>query len=260
MRFSVSRKPATKAVDLTRPELSMRRVSGEKRGPRHRFQASDSDGHSELHGIVDSLASRIGARELRRRVWHFFPGILALALTPVPHLDPIPLPRMAVLVAIGIILPIIVAFRFYGTIERHADDDRISTVLGYGGPMVPLFLLFPGHVELGLAAVGIVAFGDGTATVMGMLYGRAKLPWNRNKSWIGAASFFVAATLLSSLIYWIEASPHLPMGLVLTCIAPAAAICALVETIPGRLNDNLSVSTTAAVMLVVMQELVIGWP
>ncbi len=45
------------------------------------------------------------------------------------------------------------------------------------------------------AAIAILAAGDGFAGVIGRRYGRHKLPFNKNKSWEGSVSGFIAASL-----------------------------------------------------------------
>ncbi len=45
------------------------------------------------------------------------------------------------------------------------------------------------------AAIAILAAGDGFAGVIGKRYGRHKYPFNKNKSWEGSMSGFIAASL-----------------------------------------------------------------
>lgn len=45
------------------------------------------------------------------------------------------------------------------------------------------------------AAIAILAAGDGFAGVIGRRYGRHRLPFNKNKSWEGSVSGFIAASL-----------------------------------------------------------------
>ena len=48
-----------------------------------------------------------------------------------------------------------------------------------------LILVFYRRLEIAAGAWGILAFGDGMASIAGMTLGRRKLPWNPRKSWAG---------------------------------------------------------------------------
>jgi dolichol kinase len=58
-----------------------------------------------------------------------------------------------------------------------------------------LFLSFFVDEKLCFAAIAILAAGDGVAGVIGRRYGRHRLSFNKNKSWEGSLSGFVAASL-----------------------------------------------------------------
>jgi dolichol kinase len=60
------------------------------------------------------------------------------------------------------------------------------------------FLLFP--EEIVYAFIAIVAFGDSIATAVGVLVGRHKLPYSKEKTVEGTVSGIVAA-FLSSLLF-----------------------------------------------------------
>jgi dolichol kinase len=57
-------------------------------------------------------------------------------------------------------------------------------------------LLFP--LEIVYASIAIVAFGDSTATAVGVLIGRHKLPYSDKKTVEGTVSGIIAAFLASS--------------------------------------------------------------
>lgn len=204
-------------------------------------------------------ASRIANQEWRRRLWHFFPGILAFIMTQIPHMDPIRLWTIGTGVALGLGLVVYSSIRFHKLYRRHPEEGRFSSTLGYGLPIIPLLLIFRGHLELGLAATTIIAFGDGSATMMGLLLRGPRLPWNRAKSIVGTVCFMGIGTLMASLVYWIEALPDVSYGTAVAVTAPVAICCALLESLPLRVNDNLVVSASASVLLLVMQTLLVGW-
>src|SRR5262249_6391137 len=125
---------------------------------------------------------------------------------------------------------------------------------------IPLFFIFPLHPEVAMAAAGIMAFGDGSATIVGLLAGRSELPWNRKKSWAGTAAYVAVALPVATWIYWHGSQPHLPFELAFRCVGPAVFISAVVESLPLCGNDNLSVGLSLAASMTAAQGLLVGWP
>jgi dolichol kinase len=201
----------------------------------------------------------IGAQEFRRRLWHFFPGVLAFAIQPIPHRDPIRFWMMLIIIALGILLPGWAAIRFQRAYRRHPEEDVSPSLLGYIVPVSLLCLLFRGAIEIPLAVTAIIAFGDGTATLVGLLTRGPRIPWNRRKSWAGTCSFILAGFIASSMLYWLEATPAIPLGTVALCLAPVVVICAMIETLPLPVNDNISVGLSASILLLISQTIVVGW-
>ena len=154
----------------------------------------------------------------------------------------------------------------YQRIERDQDRERASAVLGYALSVLTMLLAFPQHAELGLTVLAVLAFGDGSATLGGLLLGGPKLPWNPKKTWSGLASFLAVGVPLASLIYWGETyfNPEsleyreVPFSTAIACAGVAVLLGALAETIPVRLNDNVRVGIAAAVGVTTMHALLIG--
>jgi len=100
--------------------------------------------------------------------------------------------------------------------------------------------------------------GDGFAGLVGAAYGKKKLPWNRDKSYVGSLSFIVAAMLSSAFfiefynfagIWYINLYDFLPSLLITVLVG------ALVESLPGQSDwDNLTVSLSGFLTLVAL-----GW-
>ena len=205
------------------------------------------------------LWARLGETELRRRIWHMAPGVLPLLLWPIPHEDPISPTLLAILILLNVAVGVAIYLKF-GHIQRPgAPNDRLSAVAGYTGSVVATLLLFPGQPELGLTVLGVLAFGDGTATLGGLLLGGPTLPWNREKTWAGFLCFVLCGGAWASIIYWGEAQPAVSFAVALTCVMPAAAVAAVSESIPSRLNDNIRVGLSAAVIVATLHGIVVGW-
>ncbi len=98
-------------------------------------------------------------------------------------------------------------------------------------------------------AWAIMAFGDSFAAVAGILLKGPRLPWNPDKRWTGLIAFVVAGTAAS--FFWMRfvQGSLAPMGypeyyLLDLCLI-ASAVGAIVESLPGQVDDNLTVPLAA---------------
>jgi uncharacterized protein (TIGR00297 family) len=135
----------------------------------------------------------------------------------------------------------------------------------YPTSILLLLLMLPGRPDIVAASWGILAAGDGAATLIGRRYGKSKWPWNRQKSVAGSAALLLMGGMAGAfLAWWCRPAVIPPPYLWFSVLAPfVAALCAAaVETVPIRLDDNLSVPLTASAVLwalsLVNQELAIA--
>jgi uncharacterized protein (TIGR00297 family) len=136
---------------------------------------------------------------------------------------------------------------------RPGDHQRpLHGILLYPLSVLLLLLLFPRHLDIVAAAWGILAIGDGIATIAGRAIGGPRWAWNREKTVAGSVAFAVAGGA-TALFLWIWCRPPLltPLPLYLVVFVPIAAafVAAAVETIPIGLDDNLSVALSAGAVL-----------
>ncbi len=113
--------------------------------------------------------------------------------------------------------------------RKHAlpFEGAMMFLLGSGITL----LLFPAY---GYLAVIVLAVGDSFSTLIGVHLGRHKLLFNKQKSWEGFFSGFLAAALLCALF--------VPLN-----VAIIAAFSGMIaEALPLRINDNVSVPLFAA--------------
>ena len=79
-----------------------------------------------------------------------------------------------------------------------------------------LVLVFRDRLWMAAAGWGILAVGDGMASLVGQAMGGPRLPWNARKGWVGFASFVVfgtaAAALLSAWTARLRSTPTPPTG------------------------------------------------
>jgi uncharacterized protein (TIGR00297 family) len=90
------------------------------------------------------------------------------------------------------------------------------------------------------------------ASVAGMALGGPRLPWNGHKGWAGTAAFVLFGALgAAAFMGWtlrLPASSWLSPR-ILGVVVPVAVFCALVESLPTTLDDNVTVPLAAAVAL-----------
>jgi len=137
---------------------------------------------------------------------------------------------------------------------RPADEARGFPIgiLLYPLSVLLLILFFRARLDLAAAAWGILAFGDGFATLVGHHVRSATLPWNREKSLAGTFAFIVfGAAAGVACAWWVRPAIVPAPSLAFTIVAPvtAAIAAAFVESIPVRLDDNVSVPFAAAAIL-----------
>ena len=161
----------------------------------------------------------------------------------------------------GVVLAgVAVAFNMYalpriaGPLYRplEARQRFFSGITLYPVAVLLLLLTFPDRRDIVAAAWGVLAFGDGIATIAGRHLKSPRIPWNREKSIAGTTAFILFGGAAGSFLCWWCRSAVIPpaypwFSLWMPWVAAAAA--ALVETIPIRLNDNISVPATAATVL-----------
>ena len=125
-------------------------------------------------------------------------------------------------------------------------------ILIYPLSVLALILLFRNELWMAAAIWGLLAFGDGMASLLGQAIGGARLPWNPRKGWAGFFSFVIFGTLgAGALIAWTLRLPlaSLVSPWIVGLAFPLALFCAFVESLATTLDDNITVPLAGAVML-----------
>jgi dolichol kinase len=205
-----------------------------------------------------TLARRLTPHEWRRRLVHMSPGLLPVLLPLIPHADPLAAySRIILLTIIG--GTSLFALKCEALFRRKGERGWSTSVISYGLITLAFLLALPAQPEIGMAVTMIIAFGDGSATLAGMLLQGRRLPWNRDKSWAGLAAFLLCGIPLATLVYWAEARPGVAFSLACACVAPAVLAAALAESLPLRVNDNIRVGVTAGLTILVTHAMFVGW-
>ena len=161
------------------------------RGPRARGDAR------EPHGAGSSRVS-LGRGEAARRVVHV--GCVAFALL----LRWLTWPQAALLALAAFVFNWQVLPRVGGRgMWRSPDVERGYPVgiLAYPLAVLALVLLFRDRLWMAAAGWGILAVGDGMASLVGQAIGGPRLPWNARKGWVGFASFVVFGAAAAALLW-----------------------------------------------------------
>ena len=163
--------------------------------------------------------------------------------------------QAVVLAASAVIFNVYLLRRLMGVrLHRHSELDRAlpAGLVLYPTSVLLLLLILPARPDIVAASWGILAFGDGAATLVGRRYGVRKWPWNPEKSAAGSAALFLAGGVAGSVLaWWCRPNVIPPPYLWFSVWMPfaAALVAAAAETVPIRLDDNLSVPLIAAAVL-----------
>jgi uncharacterized protein (TIGR00297 family) len=150
----------------------------------------------------------------------------------------------------ALVLPRIGGRRLYRPVDR-ARGFPLGILL-YPLAVLLLILIFSSRLDIAAAAWGILAFGDGAATLVGQRVGGRRWPWNHDKTIAGSAAFVLCASAGGILLaWWTRPNVAPPPSFWFVLLAPLAAAfaAAAVETVPVRLDDNISVPAAAAAVL-----------
>ncbi len=135
---------------------------------------------------------------------------------------------------------------------RGEERERGTSagILLYPLAILALVIMLPRRLEIVAAAWGLLAFGDGMATIVGLAAGGPALSWNPRKTWSGWLAFVVfggAAALF--FMRWVTPRPELPVSVWIGGCVAAALAAAMAETLRTGLDDNVSVPFVGAAVL-----------
>ena len=143
--------------------------------------------------------------------------------------------------------------------RREAVAGWAAGIVLYPLTVFLLLAVFYRRPEVAGAGWGLLAFGDGVATLAGERWGKARLAWNREKTWVGSlAYFFVGGAAVFLLVSWIVPGRYEFPFLALVSAA-VALLATLLESAPQKLDDNLGVPLVASLFLLCALDTAGGW-
>jgi len=189
----------------------------------------------------------ISRGEFARKVTHMGVGAIAYSLRFLG-------PLLSAFLALGallfnlFLLPRIGGKKLWRDHE-HAQGGSAGIIL-YPLTVLLLILIYFRRLEVAAATWGILAFGDGMASLAGMSLGRTKLPWNPRKSWMGSAAYVLFGTLAAaSLLIWTVPERPYAWSFALAVAFATALLAAALESLPQGLDDNIGVPLVASLFL-----------
>jgi uncharacterized protein (TIGR00297 family) len=134
-------------------------------------------------------------------------------------------------------------------------------ILLYPLSVLALVLAFRDELWMAAAVWGVLAWGDGMASLAGQRLGGPRLPWNARKTWIGFLAFVVCgAAAAAALTVWTLRLPASALGApwMVAGILLLALVCAVVESLPTPLDDNVTVPIAGAVVMAALAHVKTG--
>jgi uncharacterized protein (TIGR00297 family) len=181
--------------------------------------------------------------ELARGLVHFVAGSLALTLKWLT------VPQAGLIAAIAVVFNFVVLPRIGGEVLFRHEERRRPLQSGihlYPFSVLLLVILFGWRMEAAAAGWVIMAAGDPAARAVGRSLGRRRLPWNPGKTVAGSIACAAASFLAcGAILVWMGR----PVAEAAFLAAPTGLFAAFVESLPWRLNDNLTMPLLSALFL-----------
>src|SRR5688572_29815180 len=179
-----------------------------------------------------------------RRIEHCVPFAFSFLL---PYLK---LWQAVLLCLTAVFYALFISFHFETTRESERTSRFTTGKFFYAlSILITILLFFPdtGVIAAGWAALAI---GDSFANTVGSRWGRTRLPWNREKSWLGTLTFLVVSIpSCYGALLWHGAVARHPGPALIFCASMAMLAGALVESLPAVLNDNLTLPIVSSSVL-----------
>lgn len=134
------------------------------------------------------------------------------------------------------------------------SGDRREVLRGplyYGIIFVLLTVIYWKSSPIGIIGLMLMCGGDGLADIFGRKWGTRKIPWNKDKSWVGSTGMLLGGWILSFLIVWIFSASGVfpkPIRFYLLPISIIAIVSAVVESLPLKDVDNITVIVSAIIL------------
>jgi uncharacterized protein (TIGR00297 family) len=194
----------------------------------------------------------LSSGELKRKLVHVGVGSFALLLRYLTW------PQAAALAATAFLFNWQVLPRMGGRALWREKDHGAGYPIGillYPLSVLALVLALREERWMIAAVWGLLAVGDGMASIVGQAVGGPRLPWNAGKGWAGSFAFVVFGGLAAALLsVWTLEMPLRAAASpwILAVVVPVTLLCALVESVPTTLDDNLTVPLVGGIAIALL--------
>ncbi|HSS44594.1 MAG TPA: DUF92 domain-containing protein [Thermoanaerobaculia bacterium] len=182
------------------------------------------------------------ASDWKRKAVHAGMGLFALTLRWLDW-------KVAALLALAALLVnLFVMPRIGRGIYRDASRLRDTGIVSYAAMVLVLITLFRGYLPVAAVVWAMMAFGDPAASIAGKLLGGPRLPWNREKTWIGFASNWAVGGGAAVLFFWWVATWLTPPAVAILIIG--SCLYAFLESVRAGIDDNIVAAIPTALAMV----------
>jgi len=180
--------------------------------------------------------------EDRRQLEHVVPLFVAFLLPYITYRG------VLVLGVLGLIYSLYVSPRWIQVTTRPEERNRISIgKLSYTLASLSVLLCFHKRIYIGAGAFAVLAVGDALSNLVGRKVGGPHFPYNRRKTVAGFLAFAVGGTLAAWVVLlWNRPDATYSGATLLLFAALVAGVCALFETLPAVIDDNITIVWLAA--------------
>jgi farnesol kinase len=152
---------------------------------------------------------------------------------------------------IGLVYALYVSPRLVRVTTRVEERQRVSRPkLNYTLASLGTLLLFHNRIYIAAGAFALLAVGDAISNLVGRKFGGPRVPYNPAKTIGGSVAFWASGTVAA----WVALLWNTPPGayspsVLLAFSLLASAVCALVESLPQMIDDNITIVFTGSAIL-----------
>ena len=181
-------------------------------------------------------------REEKRQGIHVLLFLFAFLLKYLSRFQAVGIIFLLLFITLFLVPKLGIKAHLYRQFERKYCEGAIFYFL----TLLILVLIFPPMIVA--ASWAILALGDGMATLVGKNFRAKELMWNKNKTYAGSLAFVFFGTLGALvLLKWML--PDLSLMAAFSLGFKTAIVAAIVESLPIKINDNITVAVTSALVL-----------
>ncbi len=185
-------------------------------------------------------APEVNAREDRRQIEHLVPLAIAFLL---PYIDS---RIVLVLGGLGLVYALYVSPRWIQVTTRPDEASRgfSKAKLYYVLTILFLLLLLRDRIYIAAGVWGIMGVGDALSNLIGRRLAWLCLPYNPQKNIAGILAFWIGGGAAAWVLMWWNLPPGMdyPSLLVAGYCLGVSLLCALAESLPALIDDNLIVT------------------